>query len=383
MTSQYGILGRASGRIVGLDLNGVNTISLFGVQGSGKSYTIGSIVEMATQQFPGVNLLPHPLATVIFHYHESQNYFPEFVSMVKPNNREDELSRLRAEYGAEPATLSDVLILTSSDKVKARRMEYPNVEIYPISFRSSELTARDWQFLMGAVDNSSLYVTHINKIMRDYRNNLTIDNIRNGVANSRLNDSQKSLAEMRLDFAKEYIADTAPLLADHLKAGRLIIVDFRDELIQKDRALGLFVVMLTIFANANTQDGQPMNKLIVFDEAHKYMTGGELTDQVEMRHQGVSVLIASQDPPSLPGAVIELSSVIILHRFNSPNWLKHIQKSIVALNELTAAQLTLLKPGEAYIWANKATEPIFSQKALKIRLRPRVTLHGGTTKTAG
>lgn len=33
-------------------------------------------------------------------------------------------------------------------------------------------------------------------------------------------------------------------------------------------------------------------------------------------------------------AVIELSSAIILHRFNSPAWLKHIQKSVVALNEI-------------------------------------------------
>jgi len=387
MTSQYGILGIGSGRIVGLDLNGVNTISLFGVQGAGKSYTIGNIVEMATQQFPGVNHLPHPLATVIFHYHESQNYVPEFVSMVKPNNRADEVSRLRAEFGAEPAALADVLMLTSSDKVATRKMDYPNVEVRPISFRSNELTARDWQFLMGVVDNSSLYITHMNKIMRDYRGNLTLDNIRNGVASSRLNDSQKSLAEMRLEFASEYIADTAPLLADHLKAGRLVIVDFRDELIQKDQALGLFVVMLSIFASVGTQNGQHMNKLIVWDEAHKYLTGGELTDQVvsvirQMRHQGVSIVIASQDPVSLPSAVIELSSIIILHRFNSPNWLKHIQKSLVALNELTVAQLALLKPGEAYIWANKATEPIYSQKALKIRLRPRVTLHGGTTKTS-
>ncbi|GHO56029.1 ATP-binding protein [Ktedonobacter robiniae] len=388
MTPQYGVLGSGGGRIIGLDLNGVNTISLFGVQGAGKSYTIGTVVEMATQYSPGVNRLPHPLATVIFHYHESQDYAPEFVSMVQPNNREEELQRLRVEFGAEAAALSDVLILTSADKVAARRREFPDVEVQPISFRSNELTVRDWLFLMNAVDNQSVYITQINKIMREYRNNLTIENVRKGIFTSRLNDAQKDLAEMRLDFAAEYISDTATPLADHLKAGRLIIVDLRDELIRKDQALGLFVVMLTIFAGVGTHDENHLNKLIVFDEAHKYMTGSELTNQVvsvirQMRHQGVSVLIASQDPLSLPGTVIELSSIILLHRFNSPSWLKHIQKSVVALNELTSGQLALLKPGEAYIWANKATEPLFSQKAVKIRLRPRVTLHGGATKTAG
>ena len=107
-----------------------------------------------------------------------------------------------------------------------------------------------------------------------------------------------------------------------LRPGRLIIVDLRDEFIDKDEALGLFVVMLNIFANAGREEG--FNKLIVFDEAHKYMDNPDLTAHIvdvirQMRHQGVSVLIASQDPPSLPTAIIELSSLVILHRFNSPS----------------------------------------------------------------
>jgi DNA helicase HerA-like ATPase len=224
--------------------------------------------------------------------------------------------------------------------------------------------------------------------MRAYRDNLTLDNIRAGVEESRLSDAQKELAEVRLDFAAEFIDDTGAPLASKLRPGRLVIVDLRDELVQREQALGLFGVMLNIFAAVGTHEPERFNKFVVFDEAHKYMTGGDLTEQVvstirQMRHQGVSVLISSQDPPSLPGTVIELSSIVMLHRFNSPSWVKHVQKSVTALSDLKAEQLTLLKPGEAYVWANKATEPVFSQKAVKIRLRPRATLHGGTTRTAG
>ena len=43
----------------------------------------------------------------------------------------------------------------------------------------------------------------------------------------------------------------------------------------------------------------------------------------------------SQDPPSVPVSLIELSSQIILHKFNSPAWLKHIQKANAALTGLT------------------------------------------------
>ncbi len=80
--------------------------------------------------------------------------------------------------------------------------------------------------------------------------------------------------------------------------------------------------------------------------------------------------------------MIELSSEIILHRFSSPAWLKHIQKANAALAELTPTKMANLKPGEAYIWSSKATDAACSSGAVKVALRPRVTQHGGATKTA-
>src|SRR5207247_8580260 len=91
---QFGILGEAPGRKVALDLNQTHTISLFGVQGAGKSYTLGSIVEMACMPIPGVNVLPSPLAAVIFHYSPTQDYKPEFTSMVHPNPDPGQIDQL-------------------------------------------------------------------------------------------------------------------------------------------------------------------------------------------------------------------------------------------------------------------------------------------------
>lgn len=382
-TKQYGVLGRAAGQIVALDLNGTNTISLFGVQGGGKSYTVGSIVEMATQPIAGINELPAPLASVIFHYHESQDYPPEFVSMVAPNDDEAQVRALVQEYGALPARLKDVVILTSGDKLAKRRIEFPSVQVEPIYFSSSELSIKDWRFLMG-VGGGQMYMKQINMIMRQLREQMTLDTLREEIEASELSDSQKTIARIRLKFAEQFIDDSRRLAAA-LKPGRLIIVDLRDEFIDKDEALGLFVVMLSIFANAGHDQG--FNKLIVFDEAHKYMDNPDLTSHIvevirQMRHQGVSVLIASQDPPSLPTAIIELSSLVILHRFNSPLWLKHVQHSITALSDVTPAQMAMLGAGDAYVWATKSTERIFTQKAVRMHFRPRVTRHGGGTKTA-
>ncbi len=384
---QYGILGSdLTKKKIALDLAGCNTISLFGVPGAGKSYTLGSIVEMAVQPIGGVNLLPRPLAAVIFHFNESQDYPPEFVSMRKANTVESEIRTLREQYGADPQALRDIVLLAPKDKLRERREEYPDIEIIPMAFASSELSIKDWKFLMGALGNQSLYMQQINLIMRKGRDSLTIDFIKQEIENSALSDTQKDYARQRVALAEQFIDDSRSLRSI-LRPGRLVIVDLRDEFIEKDQALGLFVVMLSIFASAKGPSGTPFNKLIAFDEAHKYITSSDLTGHVvevirQMRHQGVTMLIASQDPPSLPNSVIELSSAIVLHRFNSPQWLKHVQKSVIALQNLTASQLAALQPGEAFLWANKATHPDWTKSAIKITTRPRATLHGGSTQKA-
>src|SRR5439155_18311276 len=108
---QFGLLGEASGRKVALDLNQTHTMSLFGVQGGGKSYTLGSIVEMACMPVPGVNVLPRPLAAVIFHYSSTLDYRPEFTSMVTANTDDAQVRELRDRYGAQPHALDDIVIL--------------------------------------------------------------------------------------------------------------------------------------------------------------------------------------------------------------------------------------------------------------------------------
>ena len=383
---QFGILGKviSNNRKVAIDLNECNTISLFGVQGAGKSYTIGSITEMVVKQFSKVNLLPAPMASVIFHYSDSMDYAPEFTSMVYPNDDVGQLAKLKAEYGAEASSVNDVVLLAPTSQVDIRKSEYPSIDVHPIGFDSSELAVRDWMFLLGAMGNDSTYIKELKQIMKSCRYDMSLANIRKGVAeSSHMSSSQRSLAEQKLDFASEYITD-GNKVQQYLRPGRLIIVDLRDEFIEKDEALGLFVVMLNIFSSVMKVDGRSFNKFIVFDEAHKYMNNKELVGSIttairEMRHKGVSVMIASQDPMSLPTEIIELSSIVVMHRFSSPAWVKHVQKAITPLQTLTPTEMASLGSGEAYIWANKATDKAITQRPIKISIRPRVTKHGGDT----
>jgi hypothetical protein len=287
ISPQYGILGEVSGRKVAIDLNETHTISLFGVQGGGKSYTLGTIAEMALLTLPHINVLPCPLATIIFHYSPTQEYQPEFTSMVAPNDDVGQLHVLREQYGAAPQALRDLILLAPEDKLAARRTEYPNIEILPLKFAAAELQASHWRFLMGAVGSQSTYIRQLNHIMREHRHDLSLAAIRQGIDNSRLPEHLKDLAHQRLDLAAAYIDDTTPL-GDVIRPGRLVIVDLRDEFIEKDEALGLFVVLLQLFADVR-YNGESFNKLVVFDEAHKYIGSPDLVASLievvrEMRH---------------------------------------------------------------------------------------------------
>jgi len=382
---QYGLLGEVAGRTVALDLNQTHTISLFGVQGGGKSYTLGTVAEMASLSIPGINMLPEPLATVIFHYSQTMDYKPEFTSMVAANSVEEQVRTLRETYSAEPRALADVVLLVPVDKLEERRREYPDLEVLPLQFASSELKASHWKFLMGAVGNQATYIRQVMRIMKAMRDNITLEGLRAGIDASTIPDHLKSLARDRLELASEFIDDTASLM-QVIRPGRLVIVDLRDEFIEKDQALGLFVVLLQLFADVRVE-GRSFNKLVVFDEAHKYIDSPDLVAGLievvrEMRHKGVSIMVASQDPPSVPVSLIELSTQIIMHRFNSPAWLKHIQKANAALSNLSPERMAGLKAGEAYVWSSKATDEAFSKGAVKVRCRPRVTQHGGATKVA-
>ncbi|MGV9925191.1 methylation-associated defense system ATP-binding protein MAD8 [Nocardia rhamnosiphila] len=384
---QYAVIGETAGtgNTVALDLNETHTISLFGVQGGGKSYTLGTIIEAASLAHPPVNQLPHPLATIVFHYSPTLDYAPEFTSMVHPNSDADQTTKLRERYGVEPTGLNDVIMLVPEDQLAERRAEYPGIQVLPLRFGSSELRAEHWRFLMGAIGNQSTYIRQLQRIMKANRNDLRLDSIRAGIDTSSLTDNLKQLAHQRLDLAAEYIDDNARVKS-LVRPGRMIIVDLRDEFIEKDEALGLFVVLMQLFAEARENE-ERFNKLVVFDEAHKYIESPDLVAGLvesvrEMRHKGMSVLVASQDPPSVPISLIELSDHIFLHKFTSPAWLKHIQKANAALADLSSSKMSNLTQGEAWVWASKATDQEFTRKAIKVRLRPRVTQHGGGTKTA-
>ena len=73
---------------------------------------------------------------------------------------------------------------------------------------------------------------------------------------------------------------------------------------------------------------------IVLDGAHKYLTPNEsclnrsVADAIRsQRHLATSVMIATQDLAVISRRILNLSSFIICHRFNSLSWCTHLAES--------------------------------------------------------
>ncbi len=381
----FGVIGRVhgSGERVAFDVDGTNVVSVFGVQGSGKSYGVGNLIETALVRDPALNRLAHPLAAVVFHYDTNQAYVPEYTSMSQPNNDPRETAELEAEYGTHPVGLPDVRVLVPAELIDERRSDYPDLPVEGLVMAPDELTVNDWRLLMGVQGGDQLYVKAMGTLFRSLRQELTVRSLKREVAaSSSLSQAQKALAQARIEFVEGFVADGGNV-SNLIRPGRLVVVDVRDPWMEQENALALFMVMLRLCSQARDEHGRSFNKLVVFDEAHKYMSSPQLTGAIvetvrEMRHSGTTVVLASQDPPSLPRDVLELSSVMLAHRFTSPKWLQHIAH----VNEgfarrLTPAQLATLSPGEAFAWSSGPGEFRVPQR---VRMRPRLTRHGGGTR---
>jgi hypothetical protein len=380
-SGQFSIIGVGvdTAKPVALDVGGTNVVTLFGVQGSGKSYTSGVIIEAGLIPSPQLGPLPNPLATVVFHYSADSSYRSEFASMATAAT--DPVEASWADGPALPQPVDEVIVLVAERQIDKRRTEYPNARVEPLSIGPAELTSANWKLLMGIEGGQQMYAKALNQVLRGLPDNFTVGDLRTGIEQSGLSPQQKSIATQRVDFVDEYLSEAAHVV-DWIRPGRLVIVDLRDEYIDKEEALALFMVLLSRFAEAQPIAARGLNKMIVFDEAHKYMRDSTLTDAIteavrEMRHKGVTLVIASQDPPSIPAVIIELSTVLVVHKMTSPNWLRHLQRYNTAFADIQTGEVAQLRPGNAFVWsaggANRFRQP------QRIQTRHRLTIHGGGT----
>jgi DNA phosphorothioation-dependent restriction protein DptH len=89
-----------------------------------------------------------------------------------------------------------------------------------------------------------------------------------------------------------------------------------------------------------------------------------------MRHRGMWVVYASQDPESVHPASIKLSSLIVAHQMKAKSSLKVLRECAAAFADVEPQELATLARGEALVLAGECAEPLYRLRPQKLRIRP-------------
>jgi DNA phosphorothioation-dependent restriction protein DptH len=381
VASRWTIVGKmmATGEPVALDLDHPKTIGIFGYMGSGKSYLLGNLIESAVQPLPGINALPAPLAVVVFNYRRNAADRFELASLAHPNVNPADAETLAREYGAVPSAVGNLHVLCLPGELRPdRQREYGTLGATELFFDPRSLGAEDWELLMGEPGSEAVFARTIRNTLVDLRSagDITLAQLEQHVT-ARLSGQSRTAARLRFDFVRRYLSQERGIDFGLLvEAGRVLIVDLRQPLFNKDDALRFFLVC----ANQISKVEGRFNKMLVFDEAHEYMSdafGERMEARIRlMRHEGTSYIFATQDVASIPMGINRFLATRFVFDLGTRENVLDLEQ---AAPEFRGYALQNIKPGFCLLQANLSTGGIFTHPR-EIRVRPRVTQHGGGTR---
>ncbi|KAJ7185119.1 hypothetical protein GGX14DRAFT_627787 [Mycena pura] len=385
------LLGTSAGERVYVNTNAPSSAVICGVQGSGKSHTVSCFLECALLADSRVGRLPEPLSALVFHFDTRESGRP-----------------CEAAFLSSPAVqlnhvaLPQVTVLCSPSNVNRRRRAYgplAQVRVEPLYLSEKDLTADRMLALMGCdnLDTMPLYMHTALRIIRTMGiDGFSYLEFKRKIRLERLDPKQTAMIELRLDLLDAFIQPGVREIESYFTAGGLVLIDLTDPFLDSLTAGVLFDIVLGTFTQWQTLCG----KLVVLDEAHKYLVNSDasrLTHSVSniirlQRHLATRVIIATQEPTVVPPTILDLASIIICHRFSSPAWCSHLARHVSAGAEsagwyqqvmaLTTGNALVFSPAAAIAADERGEVALLGREHLTLRVRPRLTLDGGASLLA-
>ncbi|KAI9767672.1 MAG: hypothetical protein M1840_005543 [Geoglossum simile] len=411
---QYGLMGRSANwkelfpttpadSLFFLNTNIPFSAFICGVQGSGKSHTTSCLIENFLVRSPVLGVLHKPLSALVFHFAElasRSNFQPSEAAY---------LALPRSQYPDSP-TVASVTILVSPSSYLALKESYkviPGVKVHPFKLHPTNLNVGTMLKLMS-VDQSQgtpLYMSRVTKILREMAEvsagTFDYNTFKYRLGNIDLDSKQREFLNQRLDLLESFLDLKGKTTSPRFEAGGITIIDLSCPFMDPSTACILFQICMNMYLESDSEIG----KVLVVDEAHKYMTdtpaSKDLTNSLlsvirQQRHCGVRVIISTQEPTISPN-LIDLSSITIIHRFSSPEWFNVLRRHISitndhkpndnSANDLFETILSL-KTGEAVVFAPSAVVwkggdvrglVKLNGELLKMRMRKRLTYDGGAS----
>lgn len=370
-----------------------------GLQGSGKSHTISCLLENSLIKAPILGVLQQPLSALVLHFcqYTSRSSFQPceaaFLAYHHPNFR-----------GYTGVSSIHVMVAPSNYHDLNTSYSYiPGVDIRPFKLKTKHLNISSMLTLMSVdqTETPPLYIGQITKILREIATTspgeFSYPKFKEAIEACDLTPAQKGPLQQRLDLLESFLDLDNSAVDYSFEAGSITIVDLSCPFVDANTACTLFNICIGMYLESNPTVG----KLIAVDEAHKYMTNTPaskaLTERLLtvirlQRHYGARVIISTQEPTISP-RLIDLCSIIIIHRFTSPEWFDVVRKH-VSISETDKAglenlfgRIVTLRPGEALLFApstiltkREENSDVFiqlSSNLLKAKIRKRLTWDGG------
>jgi hypothetical protein len=303
-----------------------------------------------------------------------------------------------------------LLVLCSPSNYLQRKLFYGEaVTVKPLLFKWSRLNAAQIKMLMRLDESSpQLYVAVMLEKLRGYQRRGEVpefEDFLNEFKDS-CSGNQSAPVEQRLQLLRSMVYESDENksiqgegcdLADVMQAGRMVVADLTDPMMSPAEANGVFQVLLATFRNTHIEGA---GKIVAFDEAHRYMgingesdaLAHEITDCARlMRHEGLRLLISTQSPKAMPEELLELTTVLVAHRFQSGDWHTYLSKK-VPLPDGSFELIRALEPGEALVYSARPCilepQPLaaaeggwrVSSEVMRVKVRKRLTEDRGASR---
>lgn len=366
---------------------GSRAIFICGKRGSGKSYTMGVIIEELFSQEQGnaTVIIADPMG--IYH------------TMALPNTSQTEEIRA-AGFLAKGFPLRLIVpgdpLEKFGDAAVLSKLKDNNVEVVPLRINPADLSPEAWCELFNISINEAMGIVlwRAVNLLQEKDKPFTIDHILREIEeDERAKDTSKEALENRLTvankwgiFAQKPVALNEVFSLNHINVLDLSVLDAGTKGL---RNMVLAVVAQRVFTERTKERRREefglTTKLprvwLAIDEAHQFIPKGRASLCKDMlirwvkegRQPGLSLVVATQQPAAIDAELLSQCDVIVAHKITT--W-----EDINALDRLSATYMegdlkTLIRGlnrrGEA-LFVDDETELVST-----IRVRPRLSSHGG------
>lgn len=372
-----------------LDAEGARAALVCGKRGSGKSYTLGVLVEELLST-GGENIIPiivDPMG--VYHTMTQANTAQQDVLFKWGLSTKGYTVRLLVP--GDPGLLYDDDIL----QVLTQR----GVNIIPLRLNPSDLTPDGWCDLFDANINRPLGIVLFRAVQRlqEKESLFSIpDIIRMVERDGKAQDTSKEALLNRLEAARSwqlFAEDGYSPMQELFVPGRVNVLDLSrlEPGSRGRRNLTVSVIARNLFrarSDARLREefglAAPLPRVwMLIDEAHQFVPNGSTTlakEQLvrwakEGRQPGLSLVVASQQPSAVDPDVLSQCDVIVSHKLTT-------RDDISALNSLSQDYMggelrtfikSLKRIGEAVLVDDER------ETVHMLRIRPRRSQHGGSS----